>query len=411
MAQGEAGAKLVVPREEGETLLDLELPLVVGDGQPPGLAERAERRVVDAEVSLERALRQVRVPVEVVVGVLDAELVDPALADDGDDRAHRGVALHEPPRLLSHEVGHARVVREVVAQGERVPVARAVVQLAEQDQVVGLAQEPPARGAAALGVGGGASVVVRAVSGHELGERGEDRVVLPAAADVPEEGLALGGLVVGEEEVGAVASDRPAEGPAPVVAAELVDLVPRVAGRHPAGGVERRPRQPGRHLVVAQEEDAGAGEVVGAALGDHVHGAAARAAGLGGIAARDHLELLDGLLGDQRAPTLPCQPAPPEAEEGALRVRAVDGETRVDGALAAQREPAPRVHLHRRFQQGEPHEVSARDGQVGDLALGHVPRRPRPPHLDERRLPGDEHGLLDRGEAEPQVHLEALPDE
>ena len=52
------------------------------------------------------------------------------------------------------------------------------------------------------------------------------------------------------------------------------------------------------------------------------------------VPARDHLELLD-------APA-----APPEAEEGALRVRPGDGEPRVHGTLAAQREPAARGHLH-----------------------------------------------------------------
>ena len=77
MAQREARTKLVVPRDEGEPLLDLELPLVVGDRQPPGFAEGAERRVVDPEMGLQRALGQVGATVEVVVGVLDAELLTP----------------------------------------------------------------------------------------------------------------------------------------------------------------------------------------------------------------------------------------------------------------------------------------------------------------------------------------------
>ena len=411
VAQRETRAQLVVPRDEGEPLLDLELPLVVGDRQRPGLSERAERRVVDREMGLQRTFGQVRAAIEVVVGVLDAELVDPALAGDRDDRAHRGVALDEPPRFLPDEIRHPRVVRVVVAQRERVPVGRPVVQLAEQDQVVGLPEKTPARGAAALGIGGGDPVVVRQIPGHQLGEGGADRIVLPASPDVPEEGLALGGLVVGDEEVGAVAADRTAERCAPVVTAELVHLVPRIVGRHAARGVERRPRQPGRQLVVAQEEDAGAGQLVGAALRDHVHGAAAGAAGLGGVAARDHLELLDGFLRHQGAAALPRQPAPPETEEGALRVRAVDGESRVHGALPAQRDPPPRVHLDRRLQEGEAHEVAARDRQVGDLVLGHVPGDPGPPHFEQRRLPGDHDRLFDRGQAQPQVHLEALPDE
>ena len=164
----------------------------------------------------------------------------------------------------------------------------------------------------------------------------------------------------------AVAADRAAEGRPPVVAAELVHLVARIVRGHAARGVERRPRQPGRHPVVAQKEDAGAGQLVGAALGDHVHGAAAGAAGLGGVAARDHLELLHGFLRHQGAPALPRQPAPPEAEEGALRVRAVDGEPRVHGALPAQRDPPPSVHLHRRLQQGE--RTKSRP-EIGRLAI------------------------------------------
>ena len=211
--------------------------------------------------------------------------------------------------------------------------------------------------------------------------------------------------------MGAVAPDGSARGRAPVVAAELVHRVARVVGGHAARRVEGRARQPRRHRVVAQEEDAGAGEVVGAALRDHVHGPAARAARLGRVPARHDLELLHGFLRDEGPAALARQPAPPEAEEGALRVGAVDGEAGVHGALAAQRDAAARVELHRRLQQGEPHEVAARDGQAGDLVLGHVVGGPRPPHLDERGPRGDVDGLLDRGQAEPQVDLEALPDE
>ena len=211
--------------------------------------------------------------------------------------------------------------------------------------------------------------------------------------------------------MGAVAPDRSAERRAPVVAAELVHLVARVVRGHAARGVERRPRQPGGQLIVAPEEDDGAGEFVGAAPGDHVHGAAAGAAGLGRVPARDHLELLDGFLGDEGAAALPRQPAPPEAEERALRVGAVDGESRVHGALPAEREPAAGIHLHGRHQEGEAHEVAARDRQVGDLFLVHIPGDPGAPHFEERRLSDDHDGLFDRGETELQVQLEALPDE
>ena len=111
MAQRVARTKLVVPRDEGEPLLDLELPLVVGDRQPPGFAEGAERRVVDPEMGLQRALGQVGATVEVVVGVLDAELLTPISPATETTEPRRGVALYESPRFFPREIRHARVAR------------------------------------------------------------------------------------------------------------------------------------------------------------------------------------------------------------------------------------------------------------------------------------------------------------
>ena len=97
LAEVETEADLVVPREEREALLDLELLLVHVDRQPPRLAERAERRLEDPEVRLERTVRKVRQPVEIVVGVLDAELVDAGVTEQRDHRADQRVGPFQLP--------------------------------------------------------------------------------------------------------------------------------------------------------------------------------------------------------------------------------------------------------------------------------------------------------------------------
>ena len=245
LAEVEPEADLVVPGEEREALLDLELPFVHVDRQPPRLAERPERRLEDPEVRLHRAIGQVRQPVEVVVGVLDPELVDAGLAEQRDHRADEGVGALELPRLLGHVVRGPGVVGEVVAEGERVLVVHAVVQLAEQDQVVGLAHELAAGGA----------VAVRAESGQHLGIDRLDRVVLARPPDVPDEGLAACGLVVRQEEVGPVPADGTAEGGAPVVALELVHLIAVVGRVDAALGIQRRLGKARHHPLVAEEEE------------------------------------------------------------------------------------------------------------------------------------------------------------
>ena len=211
--------------------------------------------------------------------------------------------------------------------------------------------------------------------------------------------------------MGAIAADRAPERCAPVGPAELVGPVAVVPRGHPAGGVERRLREPGHQPVVAQEQEGRAREFVAARLRDHVHGPAARTAGLRGEPARDHLELLYGLLRHQRASAFPREPAAPEPEEGALGVRSVDREAGVHAALAAQGEPAPvGVHLHGGLEQSEPDEIAPRDRERRDLLLVHVAGRSRPPHLQDGSAGVHRHRFLDRGETEPQVQLDALAD-
>ena len=411
VAEGEAGADLVAPEQEGEPFPHLEFPLVVEDGQPPGFAERADGGREDAEVRLERAVRQVGTPVEVVVGVLEPELVDARAPDERDERAHQRVALDEPPRLLPDVVGDPVVVREVVAEGERVPVVHPVVQFAEEDEVAGLAQELAARGAAPLRVGGGDSVVVRAVAGDEFGECGQHGVVVTAAPDVPQERLVVGGLVVGHEEVGAVAPDRTAQRGAPVGAAKGVRPVAVVVRRDAAERVERRLREPGDHPVVPEEPERRPPEFVAPGLGHDVHGAAAGASGIRRKPAGDHLELLDGLLRHQHAPALPREAAAAEPEEGALRVRPVDGEAGVHGPLPAEGERPPvRVDLDRGLEQREPDEVPARDRERRDLFLVHVAGGAGPANLQHGSVGVHGHRLLDGSEAEPQIEFHALAD-
>ena len=62
-----------------------------------------------------------------------------------------------------------------------------------------------------------------------------------------------GGLVVGEEEVGAVAAEGAAEGSAPVVPAEFVHFVAVVVCGDAPGGVEGGLRQAGGQAVVAED--------------------------------------------------------------------------------------------------------------------------------------------------------------
>ena len=356
-------------------------------------------------------LGQVGTAVEVVVGVLEPELVDAGAPDERDERSHQRVALDEPPGLLPDVVGDPVVVGEVVADGEGVPVVHPVVQLAEEDEVAGLAQELAAGGAAPLRVGGGDPVVVRAVAGDELGEGGEHGVVVAAAPDVPQEGLVLRRVVVGEEEVGAVAPDRAAERGAPVGAAEGVRLVAVVVGRDAAERVERRLGEPGDHPVVPEEPERRPRELVAAGFGHDVHGAAAGAARLRRIPAGDHLELLDGLLRHQHAAAFPREAAAAEPEEGALRVRAVDREAGVHGPLPAEGErPAARVHLDRGLEQRELDEVAARDRERRNLLLVHVAGGAGPADLQHGGFGADRHRLLDRREAEPQVEFHALAD-
>ena len=118
-------------------------------------------------------------------------------------------------------------------------------------------------------------------------------------------------LVVGEEEEGAVAHDRTAQGEPELAAAELGFSAP--AGR----GMRRR------YPVPLAVDVGGAGEVVRARPGHDVHEPACRASELGRGSLVDHDDLLDGVLIEGEGRTLA---APLLPEEGVVEVGAVDDE-------------------------------------------------------------------------------------
>ncbi len=262
---------------------------------------------------------------------------------------------------------HARVVGEVAAQHQAMLLRRLPVEAAEEHVTV-----------LAEGVG---------VRRGELGIAREDSGVEHPRVD--RHRLALVHLVVGEE-VEQLVGDDPAADRAAVLVLLLV-------GRLGAVG---EVRDQALRLVVVEGR---AVQAVGAALGDHVDEAAARASELDRGAVGDDRELLDRLLRDgERSAALGA--AHRAAEEGVVEVHAVDGDVGVDAALAGDREVAAlAVEARLRRQQDEVAEVARGERHLLDL-LGENRRRVRGVgHLDHRNLRGHVDGLDDRRDLHREV--------
>src|ERR1043165_2013473 len=118
-------------------------------------------------------------------------------------------------------------------------------------------------------------------------------------------------------------------------------------------------------IVVAEEAEDVAVEIVRAALGDDGHGAAGGAADLGGEAVLDDAELADGILAEARAGL---------AEGGVGDVDAVDEDrglrgvaARADDRAVVDEAEAAALALHARREEGELLEVAVRDRELLDL--------------------------------------------
>ena len=283
-----------------------------------------------------------------------------------------------------------------------------MVQLAEQDLVADRAQEQA----------GGRSV---RVTGEPVDQGREGGIVLcplhdqvvgavgAGGAQRPGEGDVPVNLVDSEVIVGAVSLERTADREAEVLRVELVDGPRTVAA---VEVVERRRGQILGHAVIAEEGEGRTLHLVGAGLRDHVDEGAAVAAVLGREAVGDDLELAHGVLSDDQPVVLRRLAAAAVAEEGALVVGAVNGETAVHAALAGDgQEAALAVALHARSQDGEVGEVAADDRQALDLDFVDVVRGAGAAGFDDRRLGGDRDHLGRRLDRQRQVDVLDLADQ
>ena len=218
-------------------------------------------------------------------------------------------------------------------------------------------------------------------------------------------------LVVGQEEEDLVLHDRPAEGEAELVLAEV--------GREPGGRAGREGvREVARERVVLPEVVQRAVQLVGARLGDHVHEPAAGPAELGVGSLGDHHDLLHGVQIEREGRPLAAALL---AEERVVEVGAIHRDVVVDAALAADAELVAIGALHDadvRGEQGQVEEVPAvvrkpRDHLGVQPGLGGHPVRfgdgPDPFGRDFLEL----HGLRPEGEINgrglAQPHHDALP--
>ena len=167
-------------------------------------------------------------------------------------------------------------------------------------------------------------------------------------------------LVVGQEEEGPVPHQRAAHCPTQLIAVEVGPLAAALL------------RKGGGDLIPLPEVMGGAGQMVGARLGDYVDEAAGRAAELGGGALIHHHQLLDRVLIEGEGRTLAAALL---AEEGIVEVGAVDDEVVEDAALAADVERVAVRSLRdggARCEQRQVHEVAT----VARKSIHHVLQNP-----------------------------------
>ncbi len=333
----------------------------------------------------------------ILAGVLETQLVEQRVAEVRDHRAGKG-----PGAVLFGGVGAAAPgvdvegavfllrVGVVEAAGDEVRVRGLPVELAEEGEgIVGTVDRP---------------VFVRRA---ERGE-GVHHPLLDAAGV-----LLLGfGAVLGvergevEQRVGAQGT---AQGEAGLQLLEVEFRLARAVGA----------RRFGRQRIVLVGDVGGAGQLVGARLGDHGDEAGGGAAELGGGAVGDHHEFLHRVEVEGEGRPLAAALL---AEEGVVEVGAVDRDVVLDALLAVDRELLAVRALDQRDSRGELGQLEEIAAVVGD-AVEHLAvdldRVRRAGGLDQRAFRGhhdrflgglDLHLDVDRQDG-AEVELEAFGDQ
>ncbi len=369
-----AGLEVVVARPallaEGEVVA--ELPALLD-----GLLRRVDARAGD-EVGRADPRDVGVVGRDVVLEVLEhhGQLVDLARPEHGGVLGDRGVDLVGVGR---------RSRREQVPAGEVVLAVVVLESVADDHRVLGAQLEVQL---------GGEQVVP---------ERLLDRAFLVRQDAVREDGVGLVAPVplVGHEEVGLVLLDRPAQGAAELLLAEV--RLRRVRLLLEVG--------PGVQALVAGEEERAAVELVRPALGDHVDDAAHRAAVLRAVALGGDLVLLDGVVAE-----LLEEPAnDPVVVVAAVHVddhRAAGGATVADPAHLGLGGVVVVRGTRAGDEQREVLELPPVEGDVLDHLLRDHLADVGSGRLNQRRLAHDLDGLGDRSHLHGEVdgHGVADPD-
>lgn len=316
-------------------------------------AELAEKPVWRGELRVDRV-------VQAVLHVAEPRFIDqrgrqqPGVGEAREARADARVAVvaHAGAgvqRGLGLDAVGREPVHHVAAEGERVALIGAPVELAEHGVLVGVALHLPEE---ALEVVDGVLALLgrgRSAAGPDELPGGGEQLRVGHRAGQRE--VAAGDFAVKEVEQ-LVAPDGAADG-----AARLVAPLGRVEGGVAVARVE---------VLVAEEPEPGAMHLVGAALGDGVDDAADGAAEFGREARALHLELLHGVLADVGADARAAGVFVVVALRGVVAV----GEKRVAAGHAAEGDQAEgAVFRDAGRQQHEAVHAAAIDRQVHDVAV------------------------------------------
>jgi hypothetical protein len=219
---------------------------------------------------------------------------------------------------------------------------------------------------------------------------------------VPVVGLFLTEAGVAHEEERLILAQGPAEGGAELIAAQGI-----LGGRHTRGGPSLR-----IELLIAEELEGGSVELVGARLGHDVHDTRGIAAVLGGIAVREHAELLHRFRvrrGVARAAQARGVVAAVELEVDAAHLgaaRTIDG-----GQLFGTAERVGVVvarHAARETQERV--QVAIDEGEVQDLVLADGAGERGGRGLHERRVGHDRNRFRQGAEVDDGVDARVAAD-